>query len=583
MHPVTHQGNIIHHLNRYLDWHNKPVRMNRQGICNGLAAVYVNYALQGQTGKFQALLNSIANLSATSEWNEEIHLFAKKVAKSFMPEEYDKTLNQLQSITTLEIAGKPLTPSFELGMTTSDTHWIQILKDIALQDDEAMIIRSVNHAASLSKKEGQYILYDPNYSKGFKVFQSEKDVIHELHFNVFRYTGMLGLITDSFDLSEMLSPIAVPLELYGPLGLHVQVIRHPERNNTPRSFPDLGELFKKYFTTDQTALSSAGDHGITNLFWAILLDNKEAVKVLYDKGFNNDKHVVTACIVAASMNATQVLPLFLAQIKEEKDIRRMPDIFKEALREGRKEALETLLQDDNGSACFSDIILMRGNAATFLHHAAAGGNPDILKFMLDAYQNEGAPELSEKDIAQTILAGNAITAALGSKSPACVNLLYQQLKKVPGGVDEPLLLTHLLQAVRSNQLPMVQFFIEEIYKLPEHQDLVFEAITLTPSRVAQTDISILRLLQANRVHFSTAAQAIIDRKEKGEASGSPSIGDFLFHLTDFIKKTLLKRDEIQESISHFKTMKNGLFKMKPSEDPQEIELMPLNHDSGISP
>ncbi|QRN04344.1 hypothetical protein GH742_10905 [Legionella sp. MW5194] len=583
MHPATHQGNIIRHLNRYLDWHNNPMRMNREGICNGLAAVYVKYALQGQVGKFQALLNSIANLPATSEWNEEIHLFAKQVAKSFMPEEYDKTATQLQSITTLEIAGKPLMPSFELAMTTSDTHWIQILKDLALRDDEAMIIRSVNHAASISKKEGKYIVYDPNYREGFKAFQSEKDVIHELHFNVFRYTGMLGLVTDPFDLSEMLSPLAVPLELYGPLGLHVQVIRHPERHNTPRPFPDIGELFKKYLTTDQTALSSAGDYGITNLFWAILLDNKAAVKILHDKGLSNDRHAVTASIVAASVNATQVLPLFLAQLKKEQDIRRIPDIFKEALCEGRKEALDCLLEDDNGNDCFRDIILMRGNAATFLHHAAAGGNPDILQRLLDAYQNEGAPELSEQDIAQALLTGHAITAALRSKSLACVNLLCQQLKRVPGLVDETLLLTHLLQAIRSNQLPMVQFFIEEIYKLPEHQDLIFEALRLSPGLVAQTDISILRLLQANRVHFSPASQAIIDKKEKGEASGFPSIGDFLYQLADFIKKTLLQRDEIQETISHFKTMKNRLFEVNHTDSPEDIELTPLNPESGISP
>ncbi|KTD00024.1 YopT-type cysteine protease domain-containing protein [Legionella erythra] len=549
--------------------------MNKSGVCNGLAAGYIKYALQGQIDQFQTILNTIANLPPNAEWNEDVYSFAKDVAKSFMPEEYDKTLNQLNNLATLDIAGKKLAPAFDLAMTTSDTNWTQILKEIALRDDEAMIVRSVNHAVAISKKAGNYIIYDPNYRGGFKAFRSEREVIHELHFNVFGYTGMLGFVTDSLDLSDALSPIAVPLELYGPLGLHVQVVRHPEQSNTPRSFPDIGGLFEKYLNTDQAALSSAGNYGITNMFWAILLDNKDAVNALYAKGFKNDRHLISACMVAAAVNATRVLPLFLSQIKKESDISHLPEVFMEALGEGRQEALAILLQDSNGRTCFEDIILMRGNAATYLHGAAAGGNRDVLQYMLDAYQQEGAPPLNEKAIAEKILAGNAIGAAIGSKSVACVNLLYQQLKKIPGEIDDLVLLTHLLQAIRANQLPMVEFFIAEIHRLPECQELLFEAVKLNPSLVAKTDISILRLLQANHVHFSPTAQAIIDKKESHPASSLSFLDSLIYEITDFIKEVLLKRDETEENIHRFKTMKSGLFKHKSPKADEAIEHSPL--------
>lgn len=576
MQPALNQSKIISQLNRYLDWHNMPVRMNKSGLCNGLAAVYVKYALQGQLNKFQTILNTIANLTPNAEWNEDVYSFAKDVAKSFMPEEYDKTLNQLHSLATLDIAGKKLTPAFDLAMTTSDTNWIHILKEIALQEDEAMIVRSVNHAVAISKKAGNYIIYDPNYRGGFKAFRSERDVIHELHFNVFGYTGMLGFVTDSLNLSDALSPMAVPLELYGPLGLHVQVVRHPELNDTPRSFPDPGGLFKKYLNTGQAALSSAGDYGITNMFWAILLDNKDAVNALYAKGFTNDRHLIPACLIAVTMNATQVLPLFLSQIKKQSDILRLPEVFMEVLGEGRQEALDILLKDSNGRACFEDIILMRGNAATYLNRAAAGGNRDVLQYMLDAYQQDGAPPLDEKAIAEKILAGNAIGAAIGSKSIACVNLLYQQLKKIPGQVNNLVLLTHLQLAIRANQLPMVQFFVAEIYKLPKYQGLLFEAVKLSPSQVAKTDISILRLLQANHVHFSPTTQAIIARKENDPAASLTFLDRLIYEITDFIKEVLLKRDESEENVRHFKTMKSGLFKCQ---SPKTDEEMVLCHPS----
>ncbi|WP_019217070.1 hypothetical protein [Legionella tunisiensis] len=42
------QNQVIENLNQYLQWHNLPLEMNPDGVCNGLAIVYAKYILEGK-------------------------------------------------------------------------------------------------------------------------------------------------------------------------------------------------------------------------------------------------------------------------------------------------------------------------------------------------------------------------------------------------------------------------------------------------------------------------------------------------------------------------------------------------------
>ncbi|WP_298622429.1 hypothetical protein [uncultured Legionella sp.] len=331
------QSLVIENLNRYLDWHNLPVRMNKTGICNGLATVYTKYALEGRLNEFRDILVKIATMTSTPEFDDKINHFAAEVSLSFLPSDYNKELNQLHSINMLSIEGKGLRSSYDFAMTTSDSNWTEILEGLKLGNDEAMIVRSLNHAVSISKRGGKYIIYDPNYSSGFKLFKNENELIQELHYNVFRYTGLLGVGTDRLGLSEMLSPVAVPLELYGPLSMQVQVIRHPDKVNKPRAFPDIGELLKKYLDVNQVALSCAGILGAASIHWAILMNDKPALSLAYDKGFITEDPVLAAAM-AAVYNATEVLPVLLSKITDPKDKEQLSIIYERTLARGCKES-----------------------------------------------------------------------------------------------------------------------------------------------------------------------------------------------------------------------------------------------------
>ena len=47
-----------------------------------------------------------------------------------------------------------------------------------------MLVNSINHTIAVSRKNGQYIVYDPNYLLGFYSIKSERALIRELHKNV---------------------------------------------------------------------------------------------------------------------------------------------------------------------------------------------------------------------------------------------------------------------------------------------------------------------------------------------------------------------------------------------------------------
>ncbi|HAU1183821.1 TPA: hypothetical protein JBI17_13935 [Legionella pneumophila] len=216
------QSNVIENINQYLKWHNLPVRFGTGGVCNGLATVHAQYVLQGREEEFFKLLRYVAGdkgiLDADDSDKEKVNDFVWKVVASHMTSGHDKELNQLNSFKTLSINNQPLKSVFDLPLVTSDKNWEEILKSLNLKEDEVMLVRSVTHAISITRKDNEYHVYDPNYEEGAKSFSSEQEVIKELHERVFHYKeGDMGL-TLSIITSEDKEPrqdLPKPVDIYG--------------------------------------------------------------------------------------------------------------------------------------------------------------------------------------------------------------------------------------------------------------------------------------------------------------------------------------------------------------------------------
>ncbi len=77
------QEKIITNLNKYLDWHNLPIRMNESGVCNGIATVYAKYVLEHREDEFLMMLEQIALLNPNDELASQVNHFATEVVLSF--------------------------------------------------------------------------------------------------------------------------------------------------------------------------------------------------------------------------------------------------------------------------------------------------------------------------------------------------------------------------------------------------------------------------------------------------------------------------------------------------------------------
>lgn len=565
-HPVINQSNVIDILNKYLDWHNLPLRMNRTGICNGLATVYAKYALEGRQEEFREMLIQVATMSPSSELDLDVNHFVTEIVLSFLPDDFNKEKNQFHSIESLQIDGQKIRSSFEFGLVTSDENWATIIRNLDIKDDEAMLVRSVNHAITVTKKNGRYIVYDPNYSAGFKAFTNEKKLIDELHNQVFQYIGPLAGITDEWGLTQDLSGFTGALGLNGSLGMLVQVVSHPQAN-TPREFPAVKDLYKEYMNPNQIAQVRAGF--INNLDVFTILENIEILNDLFNDGLKL-KNPVKAAHQAIAYNSISILEVFLNKIPK-KDEAELETLFSSAFTSGRMEAFEVLLKNDSCSACFNKVIMQEKNAANFIKEAAFGGNIKLLQQLMEAYKINGKPEpLSDIQLAEKIqlpqkgTTHGAIQMAILGRSLDSVKFLLTKLEEASRPLDEKQLLINLMHSIVTNQPQMVDFFVEKIKTtMPEKSQNIFSSITMSTSLVERSDLSILRKLKSCHVNFTETAEGIIKIKENRAVGYLLPMAIMLNKFTDFIKETFLQRDDLTDSIKKFKEFKGFAKEINP--------------------
>ncbi|GGI92472.1 YopT-type cysteine protease domain-containing protein [Legionella impletisoli] len=535
------QGQVIDNLNRYLEWHNLPLRMNKEGICNGLAMVYVKYVLENKEKEFFDMLGYIAGKEISSEMEIQVNHFVNEVILSFIPEKYDKKLNQSNAIKALAIDNKSLKSSFDLALVTSDDNWANIFTSLSLRENEVMRVASINHTVAVAKKEGQYIVYDPNYSSGFKTFANEKQLVQELHKNVFEYNR-------------------------GPLGLEVSVICHPD--SPARDFPKLKEIYHAYLTHENiTQVAKTDGKKFDTLQRSAILNDAAAISELLSIGAKDDNYQAAA--EAVMSNNPDTLRVLLENIKEPNVIN---GLFVAALEHGRSETFDELLQHSFSRTVIENAAKMNLNKSWLINKAAEGGNVEVLQKTIQLCQtNLGTEDLLSPFILEKQPMEDAICAAIRGGDVKSVELLMEHLEKE--GFDDPIRnVQYLTLAIRENQPYMVALLLK---KIPSE---FVQTISMTASATEKTDLFIIHQLQKHDVNFSTTAKAIIDKKEHRPVGIILSIGIMLNKFSDFCKEKLLNKAGVDHNVQACKTIQAKLANIQ--HEALESEEEP---NSGLSP
>lgn len=513
------QNQVIENLNKYLQWHNLPLEMNHDGVCNGLAVIYAKYTLEGKKEEFLDLLKYVAGekVSQGTEEEERVNQFVAQVVFSFQPEKYSNGLNQTRAYETQNINNKPLKSDFDLPLVTNDANWGKIFADISLQDDEVMLVRSLNHTISISKKDGKYEVYDPNYEDGPKLFSNESDLVNELHKNVFEYST-----------PEM--------------GLLVSVITHPEKP-ARTNFPKVDAIYQQYVSAANVSQKArTEDRTTSTIEMAGYLDNADLVKQLLvlEKDKNN---IFQAAHTAASNNNPETLKILLPELdKEHTQI-----IFLTLLQYGRKESFDAFVQTANGKKVFDKFVKDSENAKVIFNSAAKGGSVKLLQQMIDEFKANSRNVLgrpfSDKNVTQTLLAKNkdntdAVISAIVGKDSACLRLVLDLVDTVANPLDDRKKLDYLLVAIKKNQPFMVQILVE---KMPS---ALLQTVSLSLSTIEKTDLGLLKTLQNSGMVFTEKAEGVIAQKQHQAVGLLLSIGIALIKFTDFCKEVLFKKEGV---------------------------------------
>ncbi|HEN5607451.1 TPA: hypothetical protein U6339_000577 [Legionella pneumophila] len=622
----TNQSNVIENINQYLKWHNLPVRFGTGGVCNGLSTVHAQYVLQGREREFFELLRYVAGdkgiLDANDSVKEKVNDFVWKVVASHMTSGHDKELNQLNSFKTLSINNKPLKSVFDLPLVTSDKNWENILESLNLKEDEVMLVRSINHAISITRKGNQYHVYDPNYEEGVKSFSSEQEVIKELHERVFHYNkGNMGLTLSIITTGdkEPRQDLPKPVDIYDQY-LNKENVNSLATITVEHPLGGPWDLTKK--TIDLA--SECGDENLINKLielhqfdfnnmpieqasQAVQYNNVRAAELLVNDMIRIlSKQDPVAQDEFSDIPAEELPAEFLKQFEEipdapegdeikeaevqnpkvvmppsEKKIKDLlyPLILK-AASYGRKEVFDTLCEMWNKNAGDFD----KEDLKNFILLAAKGGNSVLLQELIDKYY-ESNMTLYDKDIQGKV---DGIIHELISKgspdSAVCIEVLLNTLSKEGKSIDDRQRADYISRAFEANKPHMIEcfikgisdekrleFLIRAIKKDQPHMVELFikdlpkgllNTISLSLPAIEKMNGETLKILEKNGMKFTEMEKAIIAKKSHQPVGLLLSIGVALAKFTDFCKEVLFKNESVTYDKNKFQAFKSQLNSIK---------------------
>ncbi len=575
--PNISQAQTITVINNYLKWHNLPVHWNNTGVCNGLATIHAHYVLQDKEDVFLQMLHKISAMTqgdfsqstVSDSPEEDLDHFISQVILAYNPSIFAQNLSQRDSHKAFKINGAPLRSDFVLPLVTSDKNWTKILKDIDLQPGEMFKVLSNNHAISLYRSNGQYVVFDPNYPEGIKKFSDEKDLVKELRSNVFQFIG---------------SDMALNLTQISSAGF---------KKDSSRTRAKPAKYIKEYFDIDAMAFYPPQESVTNDVYIAAMAGDKETMQAYFD--MNHDKEWTPSelkdlAIKAILYNNRDSLDVILntlyacpmqteAEKKDKEDVLNV--IILLALRDGRNELVQKIIADDYGKKIFKSL-----DDSTLLNMAARGGNPELLNNILKRIQNnsvktelwgdtdevednqasedlddlgsviqmnlsdllgddlfdeEKMPQSKKTEMTMMLFkldsrGDNAITCAIKSNSPECLEILLKQLTKegyVPTVKEYQ---SFLSVAINKNDIRMVDKLINHID--PDKRFSVVSDMTLNSEQMKKTNLHILKTLEKNGLSFEEQGQAIVAEKEAQKPGIIEIIGVKLVKFIDYMQAAL---------------------------------------------
>lgn len=571
MKPKVDQNRIIANLNKYLQWHNLPLSIIGGGYCNGLSAVYIKYYLEEKEDEFWEMLQYIAGKIPSTVLEDKVNHFVVEVIISQHPASFVKKFNQQNSLEILSIASLasiegneaiPLLvqakPLFKLAMLTTDENWADIFKTLNLEADEAMRVGGLggfNHTVAITKKNGKYVVYDPNYSSGFKVFSQEIELIQELHKHVFHDNNQL-LIMD------------------------ISIFRHPNKEN-PRPFPEVKDLYNRYLNFENVNVVIKDRQGISysTLVYSVIFNDADSIRQLLSLGATDIE--CRAIRIAIEQNCPQALGVLL----ENNTFISTSDIcmfFRLALASGREESFDELYNNPSCKIRLEEMLFCPDLAHELIQAAAAGSNPRLLEKVMNlyfvprkmentqifneilerfgttvtqsaGYQNivelilrmiaDKSDKMDDNKLAKQILKKNdkgidAIDTAINADSRECLEVLLKRLATAKHELSDDQKMHYLFLAIQNNYPTLIPPLLEII------DPKFIKAISMSVRTIDNTDLSILRELGHYGI-FSEFEQAIIARKEHRSIGILLMMGIMFYKFTDFIKEELFNFDKLK--------------------------------------
>ncbi len=230
---MPRQVTIIDTVNKILSKNDTPVKLNEEGVCAGLANLYVRYTLEGRKDEFFQLSKKLAKLPDDYRIGQDssIDHFIREIEIEFNVFKYTKgQAFQGNMERTVLIDGKPIRKEFSIGLVETRENWASLLEEMK-NEGRACFIGSHNHATALSFIEGYYEIYDPNYDEdnednpdastnNTRQFSTAAEAIEEL-------SNQFGYLANS------------------NTGLGIIVYANPNETK-PASYPDKKQLLSNY-------------------------------------------------------------------------------------------------------------------------------------------------------------------------------------------------------------------------------------------------------------------------------------------------------------------------------------------------
>ena len=423
------QRQVIHNLNKYLEWNNLPARLATKGVCQGLCVVHDQYFLEGRQEEFSQMLDYVAGKAFDSEMETNVNDFVFKIVVSQSHEKFDKSMRQRDAT---HVLNHNATSVFHLVLTTESNNWVKIIEELDLSDDEILELWNADHAMRVTKKGSHYMLYDPN--QGHTQFDNAEALIQFMHKKTAQYeTDLLAL--DMHILCRK-SNDHEHKQRRRPIDFYDQYLI-PQ--NVDRMAVQLGDMYPK------------GRRALDTLALTVRSDDAELVAKLIDIGA---KDISNALRVAVTVNASKSLNVLLNSDKV--DIPFLIDdqvtswyLCFESLKNGSEESYDVLLNHPKYSQeikCFTETLF----ATQTLQAAAQGGNPKLLTRIINTLSMEPG-QLAAKILEKDLHGVDAIQSAIKSGSSENLRLLFQALKSAQCDLSEERKLAYLTTMVQSTE------------------------------------------------------------------------------------------------------------------------------------